>query len=221
MSKKRMIIVAGLTLIAVLVLAGAAYAQGPRDNSGGRGGRGYRNQDNQSQTRQNGTGTFTRGQGVGTGLCGQGCDGECLLGDVLPPATEGELPEDVIAALEAGLQDEHNAYNTYTVIMDEFGEVRPFVNIREAEAQHIEALEFLFNRYDVPIPEPAALETTPEFDTLADACQAGADAEVANFGLYDEWLETVSDYPDMVQVFTALRDASEFNHLPAFERCSP
>ena len=30
----------------------------------------------------------------------------------------------------------------------------------------------------------------------------------------------VQDYPDMVQVFTSLRDASEFQHLPAFENCA-
>jgi hypothetical protein len=35
---------------------------------------------------------------------------------------------------------------------------------------------------------------------------------------YDGLLETVKDYPDILRVMTALRNASAFNHLPAFER---
>ena len=56
--------------------------------------------------------------------------------------------------------------------------------------------------------------------SLAEACAIGAEAEIANFGLYDQWIATVSDYPDLVQVFTALRNASEFSHLPAFQACA-
>ncbi len=33
-------------------------------------------------------------------------------------------------------------------------------------------------------------------------------------------LVTLADYPDMVQVVTSLRNASEFQHLPAFEQCA-
>jgi len=65
---------------------------------------------------------------------------------------------------------------------------------------------------------PATPATT--FGTLAEACAFAAQAEIANFALYDNWLSTVSDYPDLVQIFTNLRNASEFNHLPAFQRCA-
>jgi hypothetical protein len=56
--------------------------------------------------------------------------------------------------------------------------------------------------------------------SLADACALSAQAEVANFALYDQWIATVSAYPDLVQVFTNLRNASEFSHLPAFQACA-
>jgi hypothetical protein len=138
----------------------------------------------------------------------------------LPPAVPGPLPEDVVAALNAALQDEYNAYATYQAVIDQFGAVRPFTNIQQAEANHIAALTFLFERYGLPVTAPAPLDSAPAFGTLADACAVGAAAEVANFGLYDSWLETAQDYPDITQVFTSLRNASEFNHLPAFERCA-
>ena len=226
MSKKWVVLVGVLMLISVLAFVGATYAQGPRNDPGGRG-QGHRvNQTNMEYMRNihEMRNVESSALGMGSRHANRNNEGDCIFGDYeanLPPATPGELPDEVVAAITAGLQDEHNAYNTYDAIIEQFGEVRPFEIIREAEARHIEALEFIFTRYDVPIPEPVALESVPAFDSLNDACQAGEDAEIANFGLYDEWLATVSDYPDIVQVFTALRDASEFNHLPAFENCSP
>jgi hypothetical protein len=126
----------------------------------------------------------------------------------------------VIDALTAGLMDEHNAYNTYQAIIDQFGAVRPFVNIQTAEAHHIAALEFLFERYALDIPEIALLTDAPQFDSFAEACAAGVAAETANLELYNTWIDTVQAYPDIVQIFTSLRDASEFQHLPALERCA-
>ena len=138
----------------------------------------------------------------------------------LPPAVPGDLPTDVVAALSAGIQDEYHAYATYQAVIDQFGAVRPFTNIQNAESHHIDALSFIIERYGLAVPEPLPLADVPQFDTLADACAAGAAAEVANFELYDQWIDTVQDYPDIVQVFQMLRDASEFQHLPAFENCA-
>jgi hypothetical protein len=129
------------------------------------------------------------------------------------------LPDEVVKAITAGLLDEYHAYNTYQAIIDEFGKVRPFVNIQKAEAQHIAALKAIFTQYGAAIPaqpnvEPLALPS------VAEACQAGAAAEIANYALYDGLLEAVKDYPDILRVMTVLRNASEFNHLPAFEHCA-
>jgi hypothetical protein len=147
-----------------------------------------------------------------------GSCGDCLYN--LPPAVAGDVLADVVEALNAGLADEHNAYNIYQAVIDQFGAGRPFTNIQRAEAQHIAALELLFERYGLTIPEIAPLAEVPTFGTLADACAAAVTAETANFALYDSWIETVQDYPDMVQVFTSLRNASQNQHLPAFERCA-
>ena len=60
----------------------------------------------------------------------------------------------------------------------------------------------------------------PTFDTLAEACETGVEAEIENAALYDQIFDMV-DNPDIIQVFTSLQQASLTKHLPAFERCAP
>ena len=141
-------------------------------------------------------------------------------GTALPAAADGALSDAAVAALMAGIQDEYHAYAVYQAVIDQFGPVAPFTRIQAAEAQHIAALEVLFNRYGIAVPDPLPLEDLPQFNSIADACALGAQAEVANFELYDSWIAQSRDYPDLVQVFTSLRNASESNHLPAFEQCA-
>lgn len=211
MSRKTSLIVI-VVIVVLAISASVIYAQG--NGQRGAGGAGA----------DNGRGGYGRGAaGMGAGGNGQGTmlQLHSNLGlNTLPPVTVGELPAAVVDAMTAGIQDEHNAYAVYQVVIDQFGAVAPFTNIQAAEAQHIAAWEFLFERYGLEAPAAQALESVPQFASLADACQTAAAAEVANFGLYDSALETLQDYPDMVQVVTALRDASEFNHLPAFENCA-
>ena len=45
-----------------------------------------------------------------------------------------------IHALHEALEDEYRAWATYDQVIADFGDVRPFNNIRNAEARHIEAL---------------------------------------------------------------------------------
>ncbi len=202
MSHKRLIQLVMVIVIvsSVLILAvGIAMAQGPGGRGQGRGGQGNR---------------APRGTGDQAGICQE----EGFVN--IPPMTDLELSDEVVEALEAGLMDEYHAQAVYQAVMDNFGTVRPFVNIERAEANHIAALTFIFERYELEIPEPPELDPVPEFETVIEACQVAADAEIANFTLYDEWMEAAEDYPDIAYVFTTLRDASEFNHLPAFERCA-
>jgi hypothetical protein len=101
----------------------------------------------------------------------------------LPPAAAGDLSEAAVAALMAGIQDEYHAYAVYQAVIDQFGPVPPFTRVQAAEAQHIAALEVLFNRYGIAVPEPEALEDLPKFDSVADACALAVQAEIANFEL--------------------------------------
>lgn len=239
MNKKVLII--ALVLIAVLALGiSAVYAQGQGNGNGngngngpGQGGRMQQQNlcadgDMPCQAGNFGGIGFVNGRNGARwndrergNMRGNGNPGAGGVGfyAALPPAVDADLSETEIAAMTDGWMDEQHAYAVYSAVIEQFGEVTPFVNIQRAEAQHIAAWEFLFDRYGVDVPAVPEFEV-PTFAFLGDACQAAAEAEVANLGLYDTMLTTLQDYPDMVQVVTALRNASEFNHLPAFQRCA-
>ncbi len=222
-----------LTVVAIVVLsAGSALAQGPRNGRGagaanGAGANGAANggYGQTLQLRDPAAGTCPNCQAAGTGLqygagnrYGQnGAAGNGLGLNAL--AATGDLTPEAIDALTAGLADEINAYAAYGQVIAQFGAVAPFSRIQQAEASHIAALEVAFTRYGLPVPEIAP-SVTMSAGSLAEACALSAQAEIANFALYDQWIATVSDYPDLVRVFTALRNASEFNHLPAFQACA-
>lgn len=222
--KKHMIRISVLAvaLVSIITLALAfstetSLAQGPGGNGRGGGQRGGGTAWNNGQGgygAQNGNQNSTGGQGTMLRLHTMDMTAN------LPPAASIPLSDVAQSALAGGLQDEVNAYATYQAVIDQFGPIQPFSSIQSAEAQHMAALETMFERYGLVAPVLTPSIAVPQFASVADACAASAAAEIANFELYDQWLSQVSDYPDLVQVFTALRNASEFNHLPAFERCA-
>jgi hypothetical protein len=131
-----------------------------------------------------------------------------------------EVEEAVLEAL-VGAEGEYAAYATYDAIINEYGNVNPYANIMAAEAKHIDALKQILDQYEVAYPtENPYLGMIDAHESLAEAAQAGVDAEIANVVLYDEQLEAVSDYPDIIAVFVNLQRASQEQHLPAFQRAS-
>jgi hypothetical protein len=123
------------------------------------------------------------------------------------------------AAMTAAIQDEYHAEEVYLKVLGDFGDVLPFFNIVVAEVRHSTSIGALFETrgWDVPASDWSG-DNVPGFTTLAQACEAGAQAELANIALYDELLER--DLPaDVRQVFENVRAASLNTHLPAFERC--
>jgi hypothetical protein len=139
-------------------------------------------------------------------------------------SAESQLPVDVRqAVLEAllGPEGEYAAYATYGAIIDEYGTVTPFTNIMASEAKHIDALKQILDRYAVPYPvENPYLGTIDAPRSVAEAAQAGVDAEIANVALYERQLAAAADYPDIREVFTNLQTASQESHLPAFQRAA-
>lgn len=124
-----------------------------------------------------------------------------------------------IAALQEALDDEYRAWATYDQVIRDFGEVRPFINIRDAEARHIQALHSLFSRYGLPFPTNSWVGKVPRYQSLKEACIAGVAAEIENNRLYDR-LFASTHRPDILTVFRNLQAASQQRHLPAFQRCA-
>ena len=129
------------------------------------------------------------------------------------------LSESERAHLIAALDDEYQARATYAQVIEDFGNVRPFSNIVEAEDRHARALIRLFERYGIPVPPDTWPGRAPRYGSLREACEAGVAAEIANAGLYDELLSG-TDRADIREVYENLREASQERHLPAFRRCA-
>ena len=87
----------------------------------------------------------------------------------------------VIQALHDALDDEYHAAAVYSQVLNDFGAVRPFINIRDSELRHIEALLHLFERYSLPIPaNPWTTSKLPRFASVKEASEAGVQAEIEN-----------------------------------------
>jgi hypothetical protein len=121
--------------------------------------------------------------------------------------------------LADALDDEYKARATYAQVIADFSEVRPFVNIVEAEKRHISALLDLFEHYGIAPPPDRWSGSAPRFSNLTAACAEAVQAEIDNVAIYDRVLQT-THRADILTVYQALREASLEHHLPAFRRCA-
>jgi hypothetical protein len=130
----------------------------------------------------------------------------------------GTLSATEVDGLLEALDDEYKAWATYDLVIRDFGEIRPFTNIREAEARHINALVTLFRAYELTPPENNWIGKVEHFDSVSSACAAAVQGEIDNAELYERLLQS-TDRPDILRVYRNLMDASQSRHLPAFQRC--
>ena len=143
---------------------------------------------------------------------------ECKICDFDFENYKGELKKEEVNGLLLALNDEYHAGATYSQINKDFDNPRPFINIQKAEARHMDRLKGLFATYKIPIPENKWIGNAPKFQSVAEACKAGVDAEIANRDLYTRLFKT-TEREDITLIYKALQRASEENHLPAFQRC--
>jgi hypothetical protein len=122
-------------------------------------------------------------------------------------------------ALRDALDDEYRAWTTYDQVIRDLGPEQPFINIRDAEARHIEALGLLFQRYELEIPENTWPGRVPRFASTREACESGIEGEIKNVALYERLMRS-TDRQDILAVFSNLQRASQEQHLPAFRRCA-
>jgi hypothetical protein len=129
-----------------------------------------------------------------------------------------DLSKAETAALREALDDEYRALATYDRVICDVGLVRPFVNIREAEARHVAALSALFARYGLALPRNPWPGKVGRYASVHAACRAGVAAEIENGRLYERLL-AAARHADIATVFRRLQRASQLRHLPAFRRC--
>jgi hypothetical protein len=162
--------------------------------------------------------------GVGACSCAETATEPPPSGAAFESAERGDAMSSVLSdaeqqALLDALEDEYRAWATYDQVIRDFGAERPFIDIRDAESRHIEALRTLFERYGLDMPENTWPGRVPRFASTREACGAGAEAEVANVALYERLIQSAAR-PDILAVFANLQRASQERHLPAFRRCA-
>jgi rhodanese-related sulfurtransferase len=138
-----------------------------------------------------------------------------------PSTAEKVTNTDVLQkTLDLALLDEYKARNFYRNVISKFGQVKPFINIIKAEEKHIASLLSLYQTYNLkPALEPVT--EAVQLDSVPAACATGVQAEIDNAALYrNTLLPQVAGYSDVTSVFTNLMNASQDNHLPAFQRCA-
>lgn len=121
--------------------------------------------------------------------------------------------------LTYAIQDEYLARQEYQVIMEKYGEQRPFSNIIKAEEYHITLLKPLFETYNIDIPTDTSTKYTILPESLEEAFKAGVKAEIENIEMYESFLSQDKLPSDLKAVFENLKSASE-KHLKAFEQGS-
>jgi hypothetical protein len=135
------------------------------------------------------------------------------------PTTPGTPEADAVKAMTRAIQGEYHAEDTYLRVLADFGRVSPFQDVMYAAQRHSQAIAYLFVKREVEIPASDwDINNVATFDSLQEACAAGAQAEADNIALYDELLK-LNLPADVEQVFSANRAASFNDRLPAFEAC--
>ena len=119
--------------------------------------------------------------------------------------------------LEA-LIDEYKSRAFYRLVINTFGEIRPFSNIVEAEDAHARTLEILCGHFGIPLPRDDWEEKLEPPSSVLEACQAGIQGEHENIAMYDRFLQQTK-VPEVLALFQRLQAASRQHHLPAFKRC--
>lgn len=120
--------------------------------------------------------------------------------------------------LRIAVYDEFKAYETYTKIIEKFGLLQPFVNIKEAEAIHYAALINLMEKYGVEVPVNNWASKIEIPNTIIECCEMGVAAEINNIAMYNNLLSFAVE-SDIKDTLFRLQAASFNNHLPAFRNC--
>lgn len=121
--------------------------------------------------------------------------------------------------LQIAVYDEFEAYETYSRVIEKFGNITPFINIKEAEAVHYSVLIQLMQKYNIEVPIndfSTAIINIP--NTIIECCELGVAGEINNISMYNNLLSFAVD-SDIIDVLFKLQAASYNSHLPAFRNC--
>jgi hypothetical protein len=130
------------------------------------------------------------------------------------------LSADAEAALRDALSAPGGAYAALagcSALVEAYGDVQPYVWVRDDEARHVELILHQLSIYGVEPPEDPYANTVVAPEDMAEAAAMCAEAKRANVAVYDDVLRRVAGYPRLTRFFAHMREESSKSHLPLYE----
>ena len=127
--------------------------------------------------------------------------------------------------LQIAIYDEFKAYETYSKIIETFGNIDPFINIKESEAVHYSMLIKLAEKYSVEVPINDWKDKIEIPNNLIECYELGVAAEIENIAMYNNLLinsTTPSWYPlaTSIQIFNGSLSTSICRNIFLFLKTS-
>lgn len=122
-------------------------------------------------------------------------------------------------ALEQALDATHQAWSCYTQLLQDFGYVQPFVELREAENQRVHQLERLMSRNQVPRPRNKWVGRVRRHRSIGEAlrcCLATEEAFVSQM----ESLAARLPEGEVCRTLLGMSRTSHLRLLPALRKAS-
>ena len=132
---------------------------------------------------------------------------------------KGALSDDKMSVadmLTYAIQDEYLARGEYVAIIEKFGEINPYANIKKSEDTHIAYLTEIYKAYGLTLPTDDSKSHIVIPTDLLEAAKTGVQAEIDNIAMYENFLGQSLPL-DIFDVFTSLKTASE-SHLASFQK---
>ena len=126
------------------------------------------------------------------------------------------LTTEDLRVLREAYDDTCRAWAIYGRAASDFGPVQPFRTMHEADERQVLALEALFVRHDIRLPNTRSREPVPHFDTIEQALAAAHFAELARIRSYER-LHAAAQDPEIRAAMLDLERASRDERLPAIE----
>lgn len=120
-------------------------------------------------------------------------------------------------ALTYATEAEYFSNARYGKVIDTFGNIPPFTQIKVLEQRHINTLLPLLKKYNIDVPKDDAKEYVQTPKSIKVAFQSSVSDEIDNIAMYDK-LASIKEFPeDILSVFHQLGTDSK-KHLEVFKR---
>ena len=109
-----------------------------------------------------------------------------------------------------------HAWATYSQVIRDYGPARPFPMLCGTQEQHVPALEALFTRFGMRLPNTRCREPVPHFETFGLAVRAARALERENIDLYERLHAAATD-PALRDELRNLQLLASDTHQPALD----